>query len=86
MWIDLALWESLEMNVYTRKRPRKTLLEAPWLGLSQGKLLTSAELVKKLLYCTNMQCTALMVSNVHYKKNKEYLPVLDCDKETNPKL
>ena len=61
-------------NECFHQRPRKTLSEAPWLGLSQGKLLTSAELVKKLLYCTNMQCTALMVSNVHSKKTKNICP------------
>ena len=29
---------------------------------------------KKLLYCTNMQCTALMLSNVHYKKTTNICP------------
>ena len=57
------------------QRPKQALLEASWLGLSTGKLLTSAELVR--LTCQKRFQIAVLykyamykVDAVHYKETK----------------
>ena len=76
--VDRSCIMGILVNECLHQRHRKTFLEAPWLGLSLGKLLTNAELVrltcqKRFQITVPHKYAMYGVDAVHYKKKTKII-------------